>query len=186
MSKLVAFRDAIIALDKRSFYKYFGILLGVYFFIMGLLIYSHHTRAQHLRGRLKRVNQQRETVRSLLQKNEEVVQRQKEVDFILTQQPGFKIADYFETLLKNLTLKSNLNRGVEVAENALSNGYIEIKLAASFSGMNTKNICELLYAIKQNSRVYTKEIKLIKDQKTALLDVTLIIGTLEQQLVKGA
>jgi hypothetical protein len=179
MSKITSLCNAVIALDRRSFYRYLGITLGIFFCIIGLLVYSHYASTTYLRGRLKRVNQQRETIRTVLQENEEVIRSKDAVDAILAQEPNFKIKDIFERTLKTLNMPQLLNRGVEISENDLANGYTEIKLAASFSGMDMKQVCELLYNIKQNIRIYTKELKLIKDQKTNLLDVTLIIGTLE-------
>ena len=58
-------------------------------------------------------------------------------------------------------------------------GYTEIKLDVGLSGLNMKQLVDLLYKIEQNERVYTKDLKIIKNLKSPTIDVTLVIATFE-------
>ena len=67
----------------------------------------------------------------------------------------------------------------------LGNGYSEIKLDASFSGLSTRQFVDLLYRIEQSERIYTKEVVLVKAPKSSSLDLTIVIATLQSKIAAG-
>jgi ribosomal protein S17E len=55
-----------------------------------------------------------------------------------------------------------------------------VLLNAKFDTMNMRQLCELLDAVEQNKRIYTKELEIIKSKKVPnTIDVNLTIATLQ-------
>ena len=58
---------------------------------MTIITFSYYTSTKKLQQRLRHVNQQRQVTRSILEKNEYILQQQAKVDEILAQDKNFKI-----------------------------------------------------------------------------------------------
>lgn len=173
-------KNFIRNLEEREFYRYLAIVLGVLVLVLGILIYTNYSTVSGLELKLKRINKQREDTREILQKHETVKQQQAEVDAILAKDPTFKIKEYFTATVAELNLGQQNTKQAEVSEpQDLDNGYSEIKLNAGFTDLNMKQLCELLYKVEQNERIYTKELIITKALKTPTIDVTLVIATLQ-------
>ena len=173
-------KDFIRNLDEREFLRYLAVVLGSLVLVLGFLIFFNSSKVNSLQLRLKRINKQREETREILQKHAIVKQQQAEVDAILAKDPTFKIKEYFTGIVAELNLIQNNTKQAEVSEpQDLDNGYSEVKLNAGFTDLNMKQLCELLYKIEQNERIYTKEIVITKSLKTPTIDVTLVVATLQ-------
>lgn len=183
MSVIESIRNFFITKSKRELLIYYGVFLGVLVLITGIIIYNHFSSMSELQGKLRTINSLRSKSVTLLQKNKEILAQQEAVQEILAQDPNFLIMRYFnEQLIPALTLPSGaITAGPTRVEGETSKGYTEQKLTVSFSHLNMKQLTELLFKIEQNPRVYTKELKITKDLKDNLLNVTLIIATLEPQ-----
>lgn len=169
----------ILSLDAKKFYQYLGIFWLILLVSLGITLGNYYATVRRLYAQVQSVNKLRERTRTMLQKNEEVKQQQEEVDTVLTQEPNFKIVQYMGDVLREAQLTALLSRDMDISEADLDNGYVEIKLSAHFSQLNMKQVTELLDKIRQNIRVYTKELKIIKNVKSAMVDITLVIATLQ-------
>jgi len=155
------------------------VVAGILFLVMALLMYNFYSRLGTAQKKIQRTNQLRQETRSILERHERVKQQQNEVNRILEQDPTFKIKEYFTGIVGQLGM-SQQNTKQEVSDpQDLENGYSEIKLDASFTDINTKQLTDLLYKIEQNERIYTKELIVTKSLKSPTIDVTLIIATLQ-------
>ena len=181
MSFTDSIRNFFTTKSKRDLYIYYGVFLGILIFVSGIIMYTHFTTVSKLTSELKKVNKQRTMTQEILVKNKEVLTQQEAVKAILAEEPNFYIGQYFTDLIRSQNLQSNLTKEPERSESDIGNGFTEHKLAVTFSKLNMKFLTELLFKIEQNQRVYTKELKIIKNIKDGLLDVTLIIATLEPQ-----
>ncbi len=181
MSFTDSIRNFFSTKSKRDLYIYYGVFLGALILISGVIVYTHFRTVSKLTTELKKVNKQRAVTQEILVKNKEVLTQQEAVKAILAEEPNFYIGQYFTDLIKSQNLQSNLTKESERSESDIGNGFTEHKLAVTFSKLNMKLLTELLFKIEQNQRVYTKELKIIKNIKDGLLDVTLIIATLEPQ-----
>ncbi len=179
---VAGFRNFLQELEKKQFYQYLGIFLGIFLLLLGALIFFQRRRIGALEQRLRRINQQREEARAILQEYRLINQQRATVDEILAKDKNFKIPQYFDLLVKELGLSNHMSKEPTVAESDLNNGYEEVQLDSSFKEMNMKQVAELLYKIEKNDRVYPKELVLIKSPKASLLDVTLVIATLQPKL----
>lgn len=174
-------RQFVLTLDRRELYKYFFIFWVIFLLITGLLLYSNYAALAELQRQLKVLNKQRDITRRILRDNEGVKKQQTDVESILVHEPNFKIKQYMDDVLRELQLNSKLSRETDISDTDLGNGYTEIKLSALFAQLDMKQVTDLLYKIKQNPRIYTKELKIVKNVKSATIDVTLVIATLEAQ-----
>lgn len=179
---MAGLRNFIQELDKKQFYQYISIFFAGFCILLGILVFFQRRSIAALDLKLKRVNQQREEARSILQEHVLINEQRAAVDAILAKDKNFKIPQYFDLLVKELGLTSHMSKVPTVVENDLNNGYEEVQLDSSFKDMNMKQVAELLYKIEKNDRVYTKELILIKQSKAPLLDVTLVIATLQPKL----
>lgn len=181
MSFIETLYNFFITKNKRELLIYYGFFLGLLTLISATILYTHFATMARLSNQLKSVNKQRIAAQSILLKNKEVLAQQEAVKDILSEEPNFYIGQYFTDLVRSMNLQSMLTRDPERSESDVGNNFIEHKLSSTFSKLNMKQLTELLFKIEQNQRVYTKELKIIKNIKDALLDVTLIIATLEPQ-----
>lgn len=175
-------KNFIRELDIRQFYKYLALLFALVVLLIGLILFFERRRINVLALRMGRINKQRDEVRAILHEHLSIAEQRAAVDAILIRDKNFKLPQYFDLLVKELGLSSLMSKTPTVTENDLNNGYEEVQLDTSFREMDTKQVCELLYKIEKNDRVYTKELALIKQPKMQKLDVTLVIATLQPKL----
>lgn len=165
-------------LDSNDFYKYMVVFIVMFLLIIGVIMYLQHSAIVSYEMRLKNINKQRVELRTLLQEHAMVNQQREAVDAILLKDKDFRISHFFELITKELGLASHVTKDT-VIENDLGNGYAETQLDASFKDMDMKQVTDLLYKIEQSPRVYTKNLVLLKTPKSAKLDVTLVVATLQ-------
>ena len=183
MNILIRLKDWIMSLDEQEIVRSFGVSMGILVTLIGLLLYVRYSSTSNSLGRLKRINQLRTETKQLLQEHEMVVQQQHEVDALLAKDSAFLIKEYFLGVMRELNIERLMTKPAEVSEpQELSKGYSEIKLEASCSELNMKQLTDLLYRIEQSERIYTKELVITKATKTPTVDITLVIATLQPQL----
>jgi hypothetical protein len=181
MNLFFALREFVTHKNKRQFLSFVGIFTIITLGVLGGLFYYHNETISGLKRRINRINQQREEIQKILQQNQEVVAQQKEVNEILSQDPQFKIIQYFTDVLNALNIAPLNAKEPVVSEDAVDAQYIEIKLTTGLSGMNTKQLCDLLDKIEKSERIYIKELVITKNTNTASIDVMLVIATLRER-----
>lgn len=182
MNIVVSLKEYITNLNKREFYRLLMIGFGILCVIVAVILYLHFRWLHTIERKLKRINQLRTETRTILEQHETVKFQQQEVDVILEKDPTFKIKEYFTSVTKEFGLEKNMVKPAEVSEpQDLNNGYSEIKLEASFTDLNMKQLTNLLYKIEQTERIFTKELVINKALKSPTIDVTLVIATLQPQ-----
>ena len=168
------------SMDQRRFSL---TMLGVFIFIIlisGTLIYRYYATIAAVNKRAEIANRKRNELRGLLERYEMVKKQQAEVDSLLSKDKEFKIGGYFNDLIMKFGIEKNKTREPETSRETLDNEYTEVKLYATFAQMRTKQIAELLDAIEQNERVYTKEVEMYKPGTNGqTVNVNLLIATIE-------
>jgi hypothetical protein len=170
----------IDTLDDKRFYQYTGGFLAGIIIICSGIIFNYYRSVRHLKREIARVNEERITIRNLLERALLVKKEQKEIDAILAKDENFKIAGYFEDLLGTLGLADKKASDVQVTTPSREGKYQESILQAKFTGMTMKDLTELLQEIEGNKRVFTKELDItVSAKKPGTIDVALTIATLE-------
>lgn len=174
-------KNFISTRDKKEFYYYLGgFLVGLLLVIIGITYYQSK-RVEYWKKRINITNEYREEIRKIITKDQHVHNQRNEVDKMLDETPDFKIDGYFTDLITKFRLLEGhaTQRSVTYADRGDSK-YREVLLNAKFDTMNMRQLCELLDAIEQNKRIYTKELEIIKSKKIPnTIDVNLTIATLQ-------
>lgn len=170
-------------LDEKNLKQYLFIIIGTIIIILGGITYYTQYRIKTLKNEIKKVNSMREKARNLLSKNAAVNMQRDEVDTILAQDNQFKIKEFFVELVAQLNLSSQSSKDAELSNpQDLDNGYTETKLDASFSGITMQKLCELLLQLEKNRRIFLKEVVITKSSQNNVIDVSLVIATLQQKI----
>lgn len=180
MEFLEKLQQQILRFEKKEFYRNIGIYFGVVLTLIFGLLYYYLTSVLYLKKELKKTKAKREQVQLILQKLKNVKKQSQEVNAVLLEDKNFKIKNFFDGIVEQQNIKNKQKREAEVSEEILYKRYTEVKLTAQFRQLNTKLLCDLLNAIEQKARVYTKELSITK-AKGASLEVSLTIATLKPQ-----
>jgi len=176
-------KNFIAHLEQKEFYKYSGILLGVLLALVMAILYYNYSRVNFWKKQINKINDEREEIRTILEKDQQVLSQRAEVNTMLTEIPDFKIDGYFTTLVGKLGFIGAQKPTTEVRSSDREDPeYQEVLLTARFDTMNMKQLSELLDEIEQNGRIYTKDLEIIKSKKTPdAIMVNLTIATLQRK-----
>ncbi|MFC1845704.1 hypothetical protein ACFLX2_01100 [Candidatus Dependentiae bacterium] len=172
-------RLALEGLDRKDFYKYLMIVLGVIVLLMGIVVFRHYRKVNDLTADIDRVNAVREDDVSVILRRMETVKNQRDqVNDILARERDFKIAGYFNELLSEQNL---VDKKTEESTSVADLGdYREFILNARFDKMKMQQLCELLDEIEKKERVYAKSLEIIRSTKSPrTIEVNLTIATLQ-------
>ena len=172
-------RAFITDLDRKEFYTYLGVVLGVLTLITFFMIVRYYSKVNALQKRLVNINELREDAQQVFEKAHQVEQQRKEVDAMLSADEDFKIVGFFEETIVKLGL-GDKKKSYRPSRIARDDKYEEVILNTSLVDMSMKQLCELLNELEKKERIYTKELDIIKSQKTPRsLEVNLTIATLQ-------
>jgi hypothetical protein len=180
MSLLRTIQEFALPLETSEFYRNIGIFLGCLILVTGGIMYYHHTETTALRISLQKIYKTQQEAKIILEKQKVVTKQREEINTVLEEDKNFKLKNFFDEMVSRLNLSSYQVKEAEVSDDILQKLYTEIKINVQFRGLSTKQLCELLQAIEQKARVYTKELTIIK--KNDSLDVTLTIATLKSAI----
>jgi Tfp pilus assembly protein PilN len=165
-------------LDKEEFKRYMLAFVAIIIVAIASIFFMYYRSIRTAQTRIAYINKQRIEARQVLERYDRVKKQQAEVNSILSKQKDFKIAQYFGQLLNRLNIEQNKTQEETVPEDVLD-GYTEWTLYATLSNLNTKKLSDLLYAIEQEERIYTKELEIERSTQGKAINVKLTIATLE-------
>ena len=166
--------------NRQDFYKYAGISTAVLTLLLIGIFYYYYSTTETLIKQIKTINSKRQDTQLILKKLKKVKRQSQEVNELLEKEANFKIQNFFDTIIQQQKLQSNLKKSADISSELVYKKYTERKLTAQLKQISTQQLCEFLQTIEQKSRIYTKEL-IITKTRGAALDVTLTIATLTQQ-----
>ena len=170
--------DFVENLEKRQFLQLVGGIFLALLLVCGLIIYFYYSKTNSLLRDIKNVNSKRTEARELLTRNLAVNQQREKVDEILKKDKNFKIGNYFNTLAEQQRLSTYV-KDKQITTSDIEQGYTEIRLSVSIKNINMKQLVDLLEKIENNERVFTKKLDINKSEKLPVIDVDIVIATLE-------
>ena len=180
MAFFLKIKDYLDNLESKDFKKYLLVTFAVLALLIGFLIFQYYRSASALKIKISAINRKRKDVQNMLERYERVKKQQIEVNSILAKEKDFKISQYFENLLEKLNISKNKTQEPETLPKDVLDGYTEWTLYANLANLNTKKLSELLYAIEQEERIYTKELEIEKSTTNPRsINVKITIATLE-------
>jgi len=176
-------KNFIAHLETKQFYRYSGIILGSLIVLMLTIIYYHYSSMKFWAKRINIINEEREEIRSILDKAQLVANQRAEVDSMLNESPDFKIDGYFTELVSKFGFAGNTKPTTSISFGDRDDmQYREVFLNAKFDTMTMKQLCELLDEIEQKDRIYIKELEIVKSKKIPdTIMVNLTIATLQRK-----
>ncbi len=170
-------------LGQTEFNKYLAIYLSSIVVIASLIGYRHYSQMAKLRQKIQYVNNLRLDTKNILSRDEEVKHQKNIVDKVLNERKNsFKLKHYFEDAISRLGLQNNIQKYdafVSNLEHLRAQGYSEVRVEASLTNLNTKQLVDLLADIEKNSIIYTKYLEINRSNKAPVIDVILTIATLQ-------
>lgn len=179
MAWLDSLKTFINNLDEKQFYLYLGgfigaVLLGI---ILGITLFYRDVSSY--KKQIAKLNEQREEIKTILQKNYRVEQQRTKINQLLAEK-NFKIGGVFEELLARLQLTNN-KESTRTLSTEKDNEYRESSLEARLVNITMQQLCTLLNEMHTNKLIYTKEVDITKSKRVPrTIDVTLTIATLER------
>lgn len=176
-------KNYITSLEKKEFYKYSAIALGLFIVMTIGIMYYHYSRVHFWIKRIKLINEEREEIRKILDKDQLVLNQRAQVDEMLAQTPDYKLEGYFTELVAKFGFDGNKKPSTEVSFGDRNDPqYREVFLEAKFDSMTMQQLCELLDEIEQNKRIYTEKIEIKRSTKIPnTIMVNLTIATLQRK-----
>ncbi len=179
MKILEPLEQSIAQLDAKTFRNYLIAFFVLLTLILGLILYRYYSSVSYIHKNIRRVNEERELVKDIALRYERVKEQQRLVEALVKKNPGFKILDYFNTILNQHRIMNNLVRKPETRKTDLDTGHTEVTLLANLSGLNMKTIAELLDTLERNERINTKEVEITKPANGRTVNLNLTIATIE-------
>lgn len=179
MAFFLQIKNYLDNLESKDFKRYLLIALAGVILLAGLLMLQYYRSVSALKTKISAINKKRKDVQNMLERFERVKKQQIAVNTILAKEKDFKISQYFENLLEKLAISKNKTQEPETLPKDVLDGYTEWTLYANLANLNTKKLSELLYAIEQEERIYTKELEIEKATKPSSINVKITIATLE-------
>ena len=174
-------KNLIDASDTKTIRAYIIGSAIALFLLLFLYAFIFYRTIGKLKTQLNAVNRRRTEATEILERYQQVKRQQATVDAILAKEKNFKISQAFEQLLDKVNIRVNKAQEPETTSQQVLDGYTEWTLYANLINLNTKKLSELLYAIEQEERIYTKEIDIEKVGNDRTINVKITIATLEQK-----
>lgn len=178
MAILERVRDFIASLESNEFNRNATLLIACNMLLIVGMSWYYHSKTSALQLSLREVYRKENEAKNLLERFKEVKKQSEEVNALLEKEKNFKIKNFFDDTVKKLNLSQFQKGESKISEETVLNKrYTEVTMQVQFQGINTKQLCDLLQAIEQKSRIYTKELAVTK-MKGASLAIALTIATL--------
>ena len=178
LNRLMAY---ISTFDSKQFKHIMLMLFGAIFALTGLLVVYYYRSVRTLKKELVQLNVKRKEVKELLERYDQVKKQQKQVDAILAKEGDFKISQFFEKLMTTVQIPKQSIQPPSTTSEDILDGYTEWTLDASIKNINMKKLTDLLHAIEQEDRIYTKELE-VTAGSASTINVRLLIATLERKI----
>lgn len=170
-------------LDKKQTKQVLAASVGAMAVIFIIFLYLQYRQIRFFKREMENVNTSRTQIKDLLIRYEALKQEQKRGEEILARDKNFKLKDYVNSAVEKVGLKGNFTKDQISSGNpdrSQTQNFDEIKMDAEFTGINTKQLIDLINTLEENERIDIKQIDIIK--KNQGIDAQLVISTLQQKV----
>lgn len=166
-------------LTERQFQLFIAGVVGISLLFITFFDIQLYRISRQLKAKIKKLNIEREDrVRDILTKGTHIKQQKEEMDRLLKEDVNFKIAGYFNVVLKKLgTTKKKITE--TTTQTDIDTVYRESTLSVRLDEMDMKELTELLQVLENNKRISIKRLEIFaSSKKQNAIDVQLIIATM--------
>jgi hypothetical protein len=178
-------RDFFASLEERTFYYYISAFLGIIILFSAGLIYYKYDSTADLINDLESINEERETVvKPLLSKAARIKNKQKEINAMLSKDKAFKIGGAFKDICDKIHLTPSRTQPPTQSD-FVDDKYQESVLVTEFTNISMKELLDILKAIEEVERIYTKQLDINKSKNDSTIDIKLTIATLLPKTIEA-
>lgn len=169
----------LVKLNERQFQLFIAATLGVSFLFITFFDIQLYRVSRKLKIKIRKLNIEREDrVREILIKGNHIKQQKDEMDRLLKEDVNFKIAGYFNVVLKKLGVAKKKTTET-TTQTDIDAVYRESTLSARLDEMDMKELTELLQVLENNKRISIKRLEIFaSSKKQNAIDVQLTIATM--------
>lgn len=172
-------RDFVRNLDRKEMIRWGTVYVAVCVAIMAIIIVRHVMQSDTIYQNTVQLNKARANVQQIFTKFARVQQQRNKVDAALKQDKSFNIQKFFQELVGQQGLTSQLTW--RFARQKLPNGYIEESLAVTGTQITTQQLCELIIAIEKQSLMYITFVDITHMTHAKKINVSMSIATLRAE-----
>lgn len=177
---LESVRTYITNLDQKSWYKHLAIGFGIYLAVLGGILYYYYSSINSITEETETLNTERKRARKVLTQAVRVQKQRAEVNALIEEEPNFKIKRYLQDVITQIGIANNMTIGNDVTTDR--DDFRETIVSYQFTGINMRQLTELLDDIEQNQRLFTKELEITKSKKIPnTIDVSITVATMSQK-----
>lgn len=179
MEFLEKLRDQIRHFETADLYKAFGIFFALFFFFFGALFYLHYRKVTRYTSELKKMVSLRTQTKRIVSDYKIVKAQKEKVEEILAQDKTFRIGETYQSIVQKVGIFPKLQEPITPVTGETISGKTEVQVSSRFSGINMKQVVDLLSQIAQVPRLYTKDLTIKKTPNTLAVDIDITVATLE-------
>lgn len=172
-------RDFIRNLDRKEMTRWGALYVGVCVTLIILIFARHIMNSNDLSQKIIQLNKSRSTVQQIFTTFQVVQEQKNKVDEILKKNKNFYIQKFFQDLLNQQHLSSQVTS--RFATEKLPNGYIQESLAVNCASITTQQLCELIIAVQQQPLVYITFVDINHMVHAKKINVTMTVATLRAE-----
>lgn len=176
------FQTYLLALDKKTWYRYLMVIAAVFFLIVGIILFFYYSKTARWQTHIIEINEQRQEAKNLLNKAIQVQKDRAQVTALLEEEPNFKIKEYMQEVFERvgISIIDNVSSDrITIASGNTVGNYREDTIKYQLTGITMRQLTHLLEEIEKNKRVFTKELDIIKSKKVPrTIDVDIRISTM--------
>lgn len=167
--------------EKKDLIKYFSIYIMSAILTTCLIIYLSYENSNKWHKKMHDLIILKNESKELIEQYNDVEKEKHLVNEILVQNSGFKIKEYYDQLISEMSLERFKSKDPsEPVTEQLEGGAKERTLTAYFTNLTMEQVVNILAKIEENPLVYTKKINIEKITKEMpKLNVTIEISTIE-------
>ena len=186
--KLVAkYKKFLKEFDDKKQLRALYIVLGLIVVIGGFFLYRYSRSISSLKKKMTVVNKARKETQVLLSTNKNVEMQRSKVESMLEKEgKNFKLLDFFNNTLSNLKLVPYRTGKEKISysnpQGIRASKYQEVNLNVQMTNLNMRQVTDLLYELEQSKRVYIKKLEITSSKTNPVVDLSLVIGTLQKKV----
>lgn len=183
MISLESMKDYIQGLNYKEFVRLLCAYILLFMILIAFFLHRHFNAISDIEQKTKLLNKARQEVQLILTEYDHIKSKKSEVDALLAKDKNFYIQKYYQDTIATLNISN------QTASNLISqtwpNGYIEDSVQINLSAITMKELCEFLEAIQANTRVFVKNLDIVKGSVDKKINVNMSIATLKPVVEKS-
>lgn len=183
MMSLESIKDYIQGLNHKEIIRLLCGYIILFMVLVLFFLHRHFNAILEMEQKTKLLNKARQEVQLILTEYDHIKNKKNEVDALLAKDKNFYIQKYYQDTIATLNISNQ--KASNLISQTWPNGYIEDSVQISLSAITMKELCQFLQAIQINTRVFVKNLDIVKSSVDKKINVNMSIATLKPVVEKA-